>query len=590
MEAIKGAKEGADDKSGVFGPRAYLTTAINRLKPLVIIPHAQADSASGFPQAVRSGAKEGPKYDDCVAKVKAKGKVDNPYAVCAASLGTTKESGKFKIKTRFKFGEKDAAGINDESASKNPPAASPSKDSRYRVVLIQEGMGNKGDCFYYTAEALKSAVPVFEGQKCYYDHPSAIDEMSRPERSVRDILGHFENVSTKVDDEGEQTLLEADLVVSADPSFDLGRALIEHALDYSKKYPDKEFIGLSINANGDANPMQIDDLIKQGVPKAALPKLNEAKEEGIDEVKIVSIIDSAISCDLVTAAGAGGKVLQMLEKEKTMSKKEKKGAHQEDEADQTVPAAESEDEGGEDQDGAEMHDPDHADEQQDIELIKSMLKKYGIGGDDEDYDPTEEECEMHKEAYEAAKEMGCEEDEAHKQAAAHVKMCKHMAAKKEKEKHESEEEESHHESEDEGMDDGDDDDDDQQPAAKPAAGKKPPMKPVPQKQSTKDALIRLKAENAALKESLGKMKVKGHMEKILRESKLPKTVTQAFRDVLGTPKTVEEVDRAWKLFESGLKKSKTVGFSSFSESDFAVTPEKTTATRTKSAMFDDISK
>lgn len=40
-------------------------------------------------------------FERCVKKVKAKGKVDNPYAVCRASMGTDKEilarrSGKMK--------------------------------------------------------------------------------------------------------------------------------------------------------------------------------------------------------------------------------------------------------------------------------------------------------------------------------------------------------------------------------------------------------------------------------------------------------------------------------------------------------------
>ena len=90
---------------------------------------------------------------------------------------------------------------------------------------------------------------------------------------------------------------------------------MEHAVEFAKKYPDKDFVGLSINANGDAQEISIDDLINRGVPESTLAKLQKAKESNIDTVKIVSVITDAVSCDLVTEAGAGGKVLQLLESE-----------------------------------------------------------------------------------------------------------------------------------------------------------------------------------------------------------------------------------------------------------------------------------
>ena len=44
-----------------------------------------------------------------------------------------------------------------------------------------------------------------------------------------------------------------------------------------------------------------------------LAKLAEAKENGIESVKVVRKIKSAVSCDLVTEAGAGGKILNFIE-------------------------------------------------------------------------------------------------------------------------------------------------------------------------------------------------------------------------------------------------------------------------------------
>jgi len=184
--------------------------------------------------------------------------------------------------------------------------------TKFRVVLLQEGLGNFGDAFYYHRDALDSAVPVFTGSKIYADHPTKIDEEIRPERSVRDVLGHFENLSVEEDKSGRAQLM-GDLSILPDKPFEWARALMLHSIEHAKKFPDKNFIGLSINASGDADPASIDDVIKEA-PESARPKLIEAKQNGIESVKVVRLIKSAVSCDLVTEAGAGGKIINYLER------------------------------------------------------------------------------------------------------------------------------------------------------------------------------------------------------------------------------------------------------------------------------------
>lgn len=196
----------------------------------------------------------------------------------------------------------------------------PSRDSgagptRFRVALIQEGLGNFRDAFYYTREALVSAAAVFEGKKCFADHPGRVDAENRPERSVRDVVGHFEKVHTEENKDGT-TRLCADLVVLPDHSYDWARSLVLHSVAYSKQFPDKEFIGLSINASGDAEPVSIDDLSKQvDIPEGAKSKLQTAIAEGVTTVRVVSNITDAVSCDLVTEPGAKGRVIEILEGE-----------------------------------------------------------------------------------------------------------------------------------------------------------------------------------------------------------------------------------------------------------------------------------
>jgi hypothetical protein len=325
---------------------------------------------------------------------------------------------------------------------------------------------------------------------------------------------------------GGQTMLVGAVNILADDSYRWARSLMEHAVEFSKKYPDKDFIGLSINADGDASEISIDDLINRGVPDSALPKLQRAKEEGIDSVKIVSTISSATSCDLVTEAGAGGKILNLLEGDSKMDKK---------------------DLGQQDPEKlhAEAEQAPNADEQQDVELIKKMIAQYM--GDESD--ASDEECGVVKEAYEAYKEMGDEEEEAGKKAVGHLKLAKHLAAKKETKQVEESKKESD--------------------------------------EKHKESMISLKAENSKLREALKKIELNNLVESLCAKSKLPVHITKAFKEAIGVPKSAEEVGKSWKLFEAGLKKADDE-FGMFGS--LIITPEKTTSAVGKKSIFDGVIK
>lgn len=186
----------------------------------------------------------------------------------------------------------------------------------FKSVLLQEGLGNLTDCYYYTKEALQSAVPLFEGKKIYANHPDKMQEQIRPERDVRDILGHFENVQLESDKDGRASLV-ADLVILPEESFDWARGLMKHSVSYAQKFPDKEFVGLSINASGDSEETKLDDYVSSNeIPESCLMKIQQAKEKGIETIKPVTVMESAISCDLVTEAGAGGAILKLMEQDK----------------------------------------------------------------------------------------------------------------------------------------------------------------------------------------------------------------------------------------------------------------------------------
>lgn len=405
----------------------------------------------------------------------------------------------------------------------------------YKVILIQEGLGNLKDCYYYTKKALESGVTLFEGKKIYADHPDAVQEQIRPERSVRDIIGHYENCRLEEDNGCAQ--LVADLQTVQDASYQWARSLINHSIEYTKKYPTSDFVGLSINASGDAEPMDMAEFLKSSdIPKSAVQKLQQAMSEGINQVKVVNALTSAVSCDLVTEAGAKGKILQMLEKEKQMAdeKKKEKMKQAEDEAKQKKAEADEKKEDESEKKEGDDEDAGHDDAAQDKDLIAKMLKKH-LGDTAED----QEVMKHAHEAYEAYKEMGYDENEAAKCAGHAIKLAKHMASKSvpeekppgsgdakpgmESEKHEDEADEKKESKEDESE----------------------------KKESS--VVIKLQGENARLKESLKKYELNEILDKKLAALKESRQVTDLIRKSVKVLKSESQIDDAIKLFMEGYR-------------------------------------
>lgn len=396
--------------------------------------------------------------------------------------------------------------------------------TRFRAVLIQEGLGNFRDGFYYTKEALNSAITVFEGKKIYADHPSSQDEETRPERSVRDVLGHFEGVRIEEGEDG-QSMLTADVHIMEDQHYAWARGLMRHAVTYSKKFTDKDFVGLSINASGDAEEVELDKFIEQNeVPEAAALKLIKAKEEGLARIKVVSAINEAVSCDLVTEAGAGGRVTAMIEQEKElMAKKIKKVVAKE--AAEAVEAVETVEQPAGDATAA-----GHDDAAADTELFKKLLAKH-LGTEADGLDEAAQG--LHKEAYEAAKELGMDEAEAMKCAAGYAKIAKHMSGKKGEEAPVEEKPEEALE-------------------AVEAVEAVEPVEAVEAAETKESAeTLKLRGENAKLKESIRARDLVDFMDKKLAESGLSRENTKKIRESIGTPKSEKDIERAIDGFMSG---------------------------------------
>lgn len=475
------------------------------------------DAYSRANSAVRLGNPEdSKKLDDLQSKMSFHAKhMKKGEAVSSTSaapqLRATKKESDSKKKSEFKFKE----------------ASTPSfKNHKFEVELIKEGLGNFRDCFFYTKESLKKAADskLFEGAQSFADHPSEIEEQSRPERSTKDILGYYENVQFKENEKGQGTLV-ADLVVSDAISIDWATSLMANSIEYAKKFQEKDLIGLSINANGTADPMSIDEFMKsQDLSEPVLAKLQEALAQGITEINVVNELREAQSVDLVTKAGAGGRILQMLEREKKMKKdfRETEAMETED----GKPAA---------ADGATA---DHADAAQDEQLFAQMIKKY-LGKDGGEM--SDEEAEAAKHAVEAHKEAGMEGAEAYEAAGKHMQMAmaigKKMAGKKEESTEESEE--AHEGEEGEcGHKEGQT----PPPSPKSSEGKKESMK-----------IAALSGEVAKLRESVKKYELKDYLDKKMAESGKSNLVTKKFRETLGVPKSKDQIDSTWKVFVSAFE-------------------------------------
>jgi hypothetical protein len=377
---------------------------------------------------------------------------------------------------------------------------------RYRVTIIEEGLGNFGDCFYYTKQAVESAKEPYEGAQAFADHPDKIEAQILPERSVRRLCGHYENC--EVVQEDGRSKLKADLVTIPGTKFDWIRDLLDHDIEYGKKY-EESFVGISINASGDATDTPIDDMLKsKDVPDVCKPKLEHAKSLGVTEVRVTGIIADAVSADIVTKAGAGGGIEKRLESERIKMATKKK------ENDGALPAKKD---GGDDEG-----------------KLKSALDKHM--GEGKHGEAEAEAAKLASEAYEA---MGHSKEEAMEMGAKHVAAAKKMGEKKK-----------------EDGSDGAADGGNAAPIAKDAK-KDPddvvPHKPAPQEAGSKAELAKLEGRLSMIEKENAALKLNQHISTKIKESKISSKDEAKVRKLLEGVETVKSADVIMSAFLEGAK-------------------------------------
>jgi hypothetical protein len=163
------------------------------------------------------------------------------------------------------------------------------KGSTYEATILREGPGNPEDRNAYTREALRGAVAggLFEGLQCYANHPTPSEERERPERDVRQLVGHFREA--RYLEEGGAARVRAKFVPIEGPGYEWVTSLIESALG---SVPGRPLIGISIDGYGHA------------------PDQQEINGRTYSMVREVTHLGSA---DIVTRAGAGGQFHRRLQ-------------------------------------------------------------------------------------------------------------------------------------------------------------------------------------------------------------------------------------------------------------------------------------
>lgn len=155
-------------------------------------------------------------------------------------------------------------------------------EGKYRIRIIVPGQGSSG---IYTAENLAESAPLFKaGTEMFIDHPTESEEWERPERSIRDYAGVFLEDATVGEDGALYTVCKVFSGVN-----DLIKDKWEH-------------IGVSINA---------------------------WCNEPIAETGVVPVFAGVRSVDFVTAPGAGGGIVDLLESKRNNNLTKEEGMDKE---------------------------------------------------------------------------------------------------------------------------------------------------------------------------------------------------------------------------------------------------------------------
>lgn len=181
---------------------------------------------------------------------------------------------------------------------------------KIKIVLVDEGLGNKRNMNYYGPEAIASAAEVYEGKPTFANHPSESEETELPERDVLKQYGFYKGLKVEKLKNAAGKMADACTGWLHFDLSELGRQMYCKALtaiEYQKQFPDSgnQYIGWSVLGGGAGEARELDPA------QDATGTLSEF--DAPVEVNYVTRFTEGESCDAVTKAGRGGRVLAIAE-------------------------------------------------------------------------------------------------------------------------------------------------------------------------------------------------------------------------------------------------------------------------------------
>jgi|SRR5579883_50231 len=149
------------------------------------------------------------------------------------------------------------------------------------VTVLQGGLSRNG--WFYSAELLEAATPLFEGARAFADHPAPGE---RAERSIRDVVGYYHSPRFEAAAGGEPARIKASLRILESAAW-LWTMIAECLAG------GQPFIGLSVDFVGAVKP---------------------GRRDGV-AVKEVQAVRQLLSVDVVTRPSAGGRFERILNSE-----------------------------------------------------------------------------------------------------------------------------------------------------------------------------------------------------------------------------------------------------------------------------------
>ena len=163
------------------------------------------------------------------------------------------------------------------------------------VIIIRAGPGNPADAHFYTKACLEDSIArgIWDGVPCHVDHPTDSEDKEIPERSVESMAGYFTDAKlvTVTDDATHERVCAVSATFRPESGHEMVLRKLRTAAQYSQEHPNRSYIGFSINATGSGEPDTIDG----------------REYDRVDQITGVT------SVDIVTRAGAGGKLLTFKE-------------------------------------------------------------------------------------------------------------------------------------------------------------------------------------------------------------------------------------------------------------------------------------